>query len=70
MSFSEIKQQIPALDPEQRLELAALIAHLSRTDDPQYQAALDRRLAEVEAGNKFTQADLERLHAELTTTGE
>jgi hypothetical protein len=44
MSFAEIKQQIPELTPEERLELADLIARLSRTDDPQYQADLDQRL--------------------------
>ena len=45
MSFAEIKEQVAGLTPDERLELAGLIAHLSRTDDPQYQADLDRRLA-------------------------
>lgn len=70
MSFAEIKLQIPRLAPEERLDLAALIAHLSRTDDPQYQADLDRKLAEMDAGKKSTQADLERLHADLIAKGE
>ena len=70
MSFAEIKQQIPTLAPEERLELAALIAHLSRTDDPQYQADLDRKLADMDAGKKFTQADLERVHADLIAKGQ
>ena len=70
MSFAEIKQQIPALGSEERLELTALIAHLSRTDDLPYQADLDRKLAEMDAGKKSTQADLERLHAELTARGQ
>ena len=69
MSFAEIKLQIPHLAPDQRLELAALIAHLSRTDDPQYQADLDRKLAQMDAGKKATQADLKRLHSDLTATG-
>ena len=69
MSFAEIKQQIPVLAPDERLELAALIAHLSRVDDPQYQADLDRKLAAMEAGRKFTQADLERLHPESPADG-
>jgi len=68
--FAEIKQQIPTLSPEERLELAGLIAHLSRTDDTQYQTDLDRKLANMDAGKKFTQADLERLHNDLTARGQ
>jgi hypothetical protein len=70
MSFAEIKQQIPSLAPHERLELAGLIAHLSRADDSQYQADLDQKLADMDAGKKFTQADLERLHADLTAKGQ
>jgi hypothetical protein len=70
MSFAEIKQQIPALAPNERLELAGLIAHLSRADDPQYRADLDQKLVDMEAGKKFTQADLERLDADLSSNGE
>lgn len=66
MSFAEIKQQVAGLPVDERLDLAALIAHLSRTDDPQYQADLDRKLTAMEAGGKSTQADLERLHVDLT----
>ncbi len=66
MSFAEIKQQVTGLSADERLELAALIAHLSRTDDPQYQADLDRKLAAMDGGKKSTQADLEGLHANLT----
>ena len=69
MSFAEIKQQIPALAPEERLDLAGLIAHLSRADDPSYQADLDRKLADMAAGRKSTQADLERLDADLAAKG-
>ncbi len=70
MSLAEIKQQVAGLPADQRLELAALIAHLSRTDDPQYQADLDRKLVAMDAGSKSTQADLERLHADLTAKGK
>jgi hypothetical protein len=65
MSLAEIKQQVAGLPADERLELAALIAHLSRTDDPQYRADLDLKLAAMEAGNKSTESDLERLHADL-----
>jgi hypothetical protein len=70
MSFAEIKARVAGLSPEERLELAALIAHLSHTDDPQYQADLDRRLAEMDSGRKFGQADLARVHSELAAHEE
>lgn len=69
MSLAEIKQQVAGLPVDDRLDLAALIAHLSRTDDPQYQADLDLKLTAMEAGGKSTQADLERLQADLTAKG-
>ena len=52
MSFSEIKAGIAGLKVEERLELAALIAHLNRAEDPTWQAELDRRLDAMEAGRK------------------
>jgi hypothetical protein len=69
MSFVEIKEQVANLSPEQRLEVAALIAHLGRADDPQYQVELDRKIAEMESGKRFNQCDLERLHRERTAQG-
>ena len=47
MSMSEMKEQIATLAVEERLEIAALIAHLNRRDDPSYHAELERRLAQV-----------------------
>ena len=70
MSLAQIKDRVAELGSEDRLELAALIAHLSRTDDPQYQADLDRRLAGMDSGKKFDQRDLERLHSDLSAKGE
>lgn len=64
MSMAEIKEQVTALTPEERLEIAALIAHLNHEDDPRYSAELDARLANMDAGRKFGPADLERLHPE------
>jgi len=68
LTFPNFHQE-SSLAPEERLELAGLIAHLSRTDDPQYQTDLDRKLTDIGAGKKFTQADLERLHDDLTAKG-
>jgi len=64
MSFMELKEQVMRLRPEERLELAALLAHLSQADDPVYQADLDIRLDAMAAGKKFGREDLERIHNE------
>lgn len=60
---------VAQMSVEQRLEIAALIAHLNRAADPEYQAELDRRMAAMEAGRKHPQADLERRHKELAARG-
>jgi len=69
MSFAEIKERVAALNAEERLELAALIEHLSHTDDLEYQAELDRRLAAMDAGKKHTLAEMTSLHKELAAKG-
>lgn len=67
MSFREIKAEIERLTVDQRLEVAALIAHLNRAEDPAWMAELDRRLDAMEAGRKSSQRDLERRHEKLSS---
>ena len=69
MSLAEIKEQIAELTPEERLEIAALIVHLTQADDPEYKAELDRRMAAMDAGQKYTEQDLLRLHERLNQQG-
>ncbi len=69
MSIAELKSRITELTVEERLELAALIAHLNRNDDPACQAELVRRMAEMDNGKKFGPADLEHLHTDLKSKG-
>ena len=69
MSFSKIKAGVAGLSVEERLELAALIAHLNRGEDPAWQAELDRRLDAMEAGRKHGPADLQRRHQGLSGQG-
>jgi len=69
VSLAEIREQIAGLTVEERLDLAALIAHLNRTDDPEYQAELDRRAADMDAGKKSTLDELERRHQRLAAGG-
>jgi hypothetical protein len=70
MSFAQIKEQLAELTREQRLELAALLTHLNRKDDPEFQVELERRMAEMDAGKKISQTDLEQLHKDLIARGQ
>jgi hypothetical protein len=70
MSMAEIREQIAGLTVEERLDLAALIAHLNRADDTEYQSALDQRTAEMDSGKKTTLDELERQHRELIAGGQ
>jgi hypothetical protein len=70
MSLAEIKDCIEALSVEDRLEIAAWIAYLNRATDLSYHADLDKRMSRMDAGQKFTPADLARIHAELNAKGK
>ncbi len=65
MSFAEVKERVAEMSAEERLEVAALIAHLNRADDSEYQAELDRRMTAMDAGRKTSGQSLEKRHAEL-----
>jgi hypothetical protein len=69
VSLAEIRDQIAGLTVEERLDLAALIAHLNRADDPAYQSELDRRAANMDAGKKSTLDELELRHQRLAADG-
>jgi hypothetical protein len=70
MSMAKIREQIAGLTVEERLDLAALIGRLNRTDDAEYQSTLDRRAADMDAGKKTPLAELERQHRSLTADGQ
>ena len=65
MSFAEVKERVAEMSAEERLEVAALITHLNRADDSEYQAELDRRMTAMDAGRKTSGPALEKCHAEL-----
>jgi hypothetical protein len=69
MSLAEIKDRVAELSPEERLDLAAFLLHLNRSDDPQYQAEMDRRLDRTSKGQKHSSTDLIRLHESLSAQG-
>lgn len=69
MSLVEVKETIAEMSVEERLEIAALIAHLNRADDPEYQTELDRRMSAMDAGRKTSASDLEKYHRDLLKQG-
>jgi hypothetical protein len=70
MSLAEIKETIAELSVEDRLEVAALIAHLNPADDPEYQAELDQRMSAMDAGRKNSAESLESHHQGLLDHGQ
>jgi hypothetical protein len=70
MSFAEVKARIVKMTREERLEIAALLAHLNRSEDPHFMAELDRRMTAMDQGRKTSQAEVERIHKELTKQGK
>ncbi len=69
MSLAEIKASIARMSREERLEVAALIAHLNRAEDLAYQAELDRRMAAMDSGHKSDVAALKKVHDDLASKG-
>jgi hypothetical protein len=61
MSIAEVKESITEMCAEERLEVAAFIAHLNRADDSEYRSELDRRMAAMDAGEKFSEQSLKNL---------
>jgi hypothetical protein len=69
MSLAEVKSSVAGMSIEERLEVAALIAHLNRAEDPEYQAELDRRMAAMDSGRKTPAGEVESLHEDLSRKG-
>jgi hypothetical protein len=70
MSLAEVKETIAEMSVDQRLEIAALIAHLNRLDDPDYQAEMDRRMSAMDAGRKTSAEILAHCHQDLLNRGK
>jgi hypothetical protein len=69
MSLAEVKASVAEMGIEERLEVAAFIAHLNRSEDPEYRAELDRRMQAMDSGGKVSASELERLHEDLSRKG-
>ena len=70
MSLAEVKTSVAAMSIDDRLDVAAFIAHLNRAEDPEYRAELDRRMADMDSGRKTPASELERLHEDLSRKGQ
>ena len=70
MSMAEVKETVAEMSVEDRLEIAAFIAHLNRADSNEYQSELDRRMSAMDAGRRTTAQDLERQHKDLLARGQ
>ena len=62
VSLAEVKASIAGMTVEERLEVAALIAHLNRAEDPAYQAELDQRMSAMDSGRKTDAPTLKKIH--------
>ena len=69
MSLAEVKSSVAEMSLEERLEVAALIAHLNSAEDSAFQSDLDQRMSDMDAGRKTTETELKKLHAELLAQG-
>lgn len=69
MSLTKVKESVVEMSVDERLELAAFIAHLNLVDDSGYRAELDRRMTAMDAGRKIPARTLEELHEELSRNG-
>lgn len=69
MTATQIKQQIDAMSDEDRFLAAAYLEHLSNQKDAAYRMNLAERMQRMDAGQKVSLDQLERLHNALEREG-
>ncbi|HEY0454856.1 MAG TPA: hypothetical protein VGE41_00670 [Verrucomicrobiae bacterium] len=69
MSLAEIKQSVAQMTLEERLEIAALIAHLNRAADPKFRQELDTRMTSMDNGKKVSAEKLQAIHEGISRRG-
>ena len=70
MSFAELKEKVAELTDEERLDLEAWLVCLRLSNDPEWLAEMDRRMAKMDAGKKVSQEEVLRMHQELIAKGQ
>ncbi len=63
MSVAELQKEITALSPGKRRSVAKYVAHLKRKDSPARRLELSRTMREMDAGKKYTQAQVDEILA-------
>ncbi len=69
MSTVELKQMVDQASVEERLFLEAYLAHLRRVNSPENAADLERRMQDMDGGNKVSLKQAKRLHEALLAEG-
>jgi hypothetical protein len=69
VSTREIKATIDQMTEDERFFAAAYLHHLAQSGDAAYRAKLGTRMNRMEAGQKFSLEQAERLHAALEAEG-
>jgi hypothetical protein len=59
MSVQELKAELAALSETERTEVSAFLFHLRHASDPEYQAAVRRRLEDKDPSHWVTLDELE-----------
>ena len=60
MSVQELKAELAALSETERAEVSAFLFHLRHAGDPDYEAAIQRRMDDKNPAHWLTLNDLER----------
>ena len=69
MTATEVKQQIDAMNDEDRFFAAAYLQHLANEQDDERRAMLTGRMNRMDEGRKVSFETLLGLHAELESKG-
>ena len=69
MSIAEIKASIDRMTDEERFFAAAYLQHRAQANNPAYQALLSERMKRMDAGQKVTLEQAQRIHEALDAEG-
>ncbi len=69
MSLTEIKEQIPDLTADERLELAAMLSDLEQDSEESFRTQVAARMKAMDQGRKLSQEEFETRHGELEARG-
>jgi hypothetical protein len=69
VSIAEIKASIDRMTDEERFFAAAYLQHRAQAADPAYRGVLSERMKRMEAGQKVTLEQAQRIHEALGDEG-